>query len=144
VIELLVSTMFLERNGWIFLRDSTWGGEIEETQKKLGYLDSNLRTLKPWGESQLVPKWRSPTKRLGECIPGKFVDLKSEIYLETIVVELPDIIVPLAIHGNGVTCVSLCRGSRSHEMMYGAQKVGIANFPPYILAQTTKMGTVSI
>ncbi|KAJ7877640.1 hypothetical protein B0H13DRAFT_1631619 [Mycena leptocephala] len=49
VIELLVSTMFLERKGWIFLRDSTWGGEIEETEKKLGDLDSNLRTLKPWG-----------------------------------------------------------------------------------------------
>jgi hypothetical protein len=49
VIELLVSTMFLERKGWIFLRDSTWGGEIEETQKKLRDLDSNLQKLKPWG-----------------------------------------------------------------------------------------------
>ncbi|KAJ7214234.1 hypothetical protein C8J57DRAFT_1199564 [Mycena rebaudengoi] len=140
VIELLVSTMFLERKGWIFLRDSTWGGEIEETKKKLGDLDSNLRTLKPWGESQLVPEWQRPTKRLGECIPGKFVDLKSGIYLETTVVELPDMFVPLAIHGNGVTCVSLRRGSRSHEMTFGAQKVGIANFPPYIMAHTTKMG----
>lgn len=96
------------------------------------------------GESQLVPEWQSPTKRIGECIPGKFVDLKSGIYLETTLVELPDILVPLAIHGNGVTCISLRRGSRSHEKMFGAQKVGIANFPPHILAQTTKMGTVTI
>jgi hypothetical protein len=72
------------------------------------------------------------------------VDLKSGIYLETTLVELPDILVPLAIHGNGVTCISLRRGSRSHEKMFGAQKVGIANFPPHILAQTPKMGTVTI
>ncbi|KAJ6566944.1 hypothetical protein B0H19DRAFT_900174, partial [Mycena capillaripes] len=141
ILELLVSTMFSERMGWIFLGDSEWG-DIETTQDKLGYLDSNLRKLKPWGKSQLVPKWQDPTKR--PCIPGKFVDLENGIYVEGTVVERPNVLVPLAIHGNGVTCVPLRRGSRSHEKVFGAQKVGIANFPPHILAQTTKMGTMSI
>jgi hypothetical protein len=48
ILELLVSTSFLERKGWIFLPDSEWG-DVETTQQKLGYLDSNLRKLIPWG-----------------------------------------------------------------------------------------------
>ncbi|KAF7336165.1 HET domain-containing protein [Mycena venus] len=141
ILELLVSTMFLERKGWIFLSDSEWS-DVETMQDKLGYLDSNLRKLKPWGKVQLVPKWQDPIKR--PCISGKFVDLEHGIYVEATVVERPNVLVPLAIHGNGVTCVLLRRGNRSHEKVFGAQKVGIANFPPHVLAQTTKMGTMSI
>jgi hypothetical protein len=65
VIELLVSTMFLERKGWIFIRDSKWGREIEETQNKLGDMDSNLRTLKPWGMHSYP---HSPIDHPDQCI----------------------------------------------------------------------------
>ncbi|KAJ7206627.1 hypothetical protein GGX14DRAFT_317366, partial [Mycena pura] len=139
LLELFVSTMFLERAGWIFLPDSEWGG-IETVKQKLGYLDSILLDLKPWGKAHLVPTWQHPTKR--PPMIGRFLDLESGIYVEAAVVEPPNVIVPLAIHGNGVTCVLLRRSSRSHEKVFGAQKVGIANFPPHVLAQTTKMGTM--
>ncbi|KAJ7849425.1 hypothetical protein B0H14DRAFT_870309 [Mycena olivaceomarginata] len=141
ILELLFSTVWLDRKGWMFLSDSEWG-DTETLRQKLGDLDSNLRKLMPWGKSQLVPKWQDPTKR--RCIPGKFIDLESGIYVEATVVERPNVLVPLAIHGNGVTCLLLHRSSRSHEKVFGAQKVGIANFPPHVLAQTTKMGTMSI
>ncbi|KAJ7758672.1 hypothetical protein B0H16DRAFT_1258533, partial [Mycena metata] len=89
---------------------------------------------------QLSPKWEDPTKR--SCIPGRLVDLEHGIYVETNVVELPNVLAPMAIHGNGITCVLLHRENREHEQFFGAQKVGIANFPPHVLAQTTKMGTM--
>ncbi|KAJ7652419.1 hypothetical protein DFH06DRAFT_1093960 [Mycena polygramma] len=142
ILELLISTMFLERKGWVFLPNDEWGGDIDTTQQKMGYLDSYFTKLKLWGKSQLVPEWQNPTKR--ECIHGRFLDLESGIYVDVSVIERPNVIVPLAIHGNGVTCLLLHRSGREHEKVFGAQKVGIANFPPHILAQTTKMGTVCI
>ncbi|KAJ7166876.1 hypothetical protein C8R46DRAFT_899297 [Mycena filopes] len=46
LVELLVSTMYLEREGWIFLDDLEWGDDLEV---KLGEQDPNLRTLTRWG-----------------------------------------------------------------------------------------------
>ncbi|KAJ7032264.1 hypothetical protein C8F04DRAFT_1040594 [Mycena alexandri] len=135
ILELVVSTMFLERKGWIFLPDSEWA-DLNTIEQILG------RELKLWGKLQLAPKWEDPTKR--RCTPGRLVDLEHGIYIETNVVELPNVLAPMAIHGNGITCVLLHRKNRQHEQFFGAQKVGIANFPPHILAQTTKMGTMCI
>jgi hypothetical protein len=93
------------------------------------------------GKSQLVPIWQNSTSA---GVAGRLVDLEHGIYIETSVVEKPNVIVPIAIHGNGVTCLLLNRKTRTHEQLFGAQKVGIANFPSHILAQTTRMGAMSI
>jgi hypothetical protein len=45
-VELLVSTMYLDRAGWVFLEDSLWGDKLEA---KLGEQDNNLRVLTRWG-----------------------------------------------------------------------------------------------
>ncbi|KAJ7138618.1 hypothetical protein C8R46DRAFT_610367 [Mycena filopes] len=141
MLELLVSTMFLEHKGWIFLPDDEWG-DLNTMQQTLAHLDGRLHQLKPWGKLQLTPQWEDPTTRRSR--PGKLIDLEHGIYIETSVVEIPNVLAPLAIHGNGVTCVLLHRKNRAHEEFFGAQKVGIANLPPHVLAQTTKMGTMCI
>ncbi|KAJ7728510.1 hypothetical protein B0H16DRAFT_1330894 [Mycena metata] len=46
IVELLAGTMYLEREGWVFLEDSLWGDKLEA---KLGEQDHNLRTLTLWG-----------------------------------------------------------------------------------------------
>ncbi|KAJ6494232.1 hypothetical protein C8R45DRAFT_900282 [Mycena sanguinolenta] len=46
MLELIVGTMYLERDGWVFLEDSMWGDKLEA---KLGELDNNLRKLTHWG-----------------------------------------------------------------------------------------------
>ncbi|KAJ7034459.1 hypothetical protein C8F04DRAFT_956519 [Mycena alexandri] len=46
IVELLASTMYLDREGWVFLEDSLWGDNLEA---KLGEQDNNLRTLTRWG-----------------------------------------------------------------------------------------------
>jgi hypothetical protein len=45
-VELLASTMYLEREGWVFLEDKEWG---DDAAAKLGSQDYKLRTLKHWG-----------------------------------------------------------------------------------------------
>jgi hypothetical protein len=53
--------------------------------------------------------------------------------------------VPLAIHGSGVTCMLLERPEDSEkEPNIIAQKVGMCNVPPYIFAQTVKSGTIYV
>ncbi|KAJ7226715.1 hypothetical protein GGX14DRAFT_347926 [Mycena pura] len=44
-VELLAGTMYLQREGWVFLDDS-WSGD---NLAKLGEQDNYLRTLKHWG-----------------------------------------------------------------------------------------------
>ncbi|KAF8168838.1 hypothetical protein K438DRAFT_1615949 [Mycena galopus ATCC 62051] len=46
VIEMLVGTMYLERDGWIFLDDSKWGEKLGDT---LGEQDNTLRNPVNWG-----------------------------------------------------------------------------------------------
>jgi hypothetical protein len=48
IVELLVGTMYLEREGWIFLEEELWG-DFEKLRVKLGDLDDNLRSLRHWG-----------------------------------------------------------------------------------------------
>jgi len=49
--------------------------------------------------------------------------------------------VVLAVHGTGVTCMLLNRPDGAEKV---AEKVGMVNLPPYILAQTEKCGSLRI
>ncbi|KAJ7205295.1 hypothetical protein GGX14DRAFT_315116, partial [Mycena pura] len=139
MVELLVSTMYVERDGWVFLQESKWGEKLED---KLGEQDSHFRTLKPWGSKQMIPKWSAPKG----SFRGKLLDLKTCVYTDVIdVVAVPNAIVPLAIHGSGVTCILLERAEdKDKELNLIARKVGMCNLPPYIFAQTVKCGTVHV
>ncbi|KAJ6453134.1 hypothetical protein C8R45DRAFT_1039688 [Mycena sanguinolenta] len=143
MLELLVGTMYLERDGWVFLEDSMWGDKLEA---KLGEQDNNLRKLTNWGDRQLIPQWEVPGNRAS--FTGKLVDLRSRVYVDTIVVSRPNAMIPLAIHGSGVTCMLLEREEDSEnahkEPNIVAQKVGMCNVPPYIFAQTAKSGTIYV
>ncbi|KAJ7358577.1 hypothetical protein DFH08DRAFT_1043716, partial [Mycena albidolilacea] len=100
VLELLVGTMYLERYGWAFLDDSQWGDNLEAS---LGGQDNHLSTLIHWGDHQLIPKWEPPPRR--SCFRGRLVDLRNRVYVEAIVVSRPNALIPLSIHGNGLTCM---------------------------------------
>ncbi|KAJ7709128.1 hypothetical protein B0H16DRAFT_1631867 [Mycena metata] len=138
VVELLAGTMYLEREGWVFLEDSKWGDKLA----RLGEQDHYLRTLTHWGDQQLVPKWEKPMKRT--CFSGKLVDLRNRVYVDTIVVSRPNALVPLAIHGSGVTCMLLNRAGDSGAPTVTAHKIGMCNVPPYIFAQTVKSATIYV
>ncbi|KAJ7889637.1 hypothetical protein B0H13DRAFT_1626675 [Mycena leptocephala] len=139
LVELLAGTMYLEREGWVFLQDSRCGDELAQ----LGEQDHYLRTLTHWGDRQLVPKWEKPMRR--PYSSGKLVDLRNRVYVETIVVSRPNALVPLAIHGSGVTCMLLDRAEDSEKApTVTAHKIGMCNVPPYIFAKTVKSGTIYV
>ncbi|KAJ6475921.1 hypothetical protein C8R47DRAFT_661337 [Mycena vitilis] len=141
LVELLVSTMYLDREGWVFLKNTLWG---DKPEAKLGEQDHNLSTLTNWGERQLAPRWDAPGPRR-HSYGGKLVDLRSRVYVDITVVSPPNAMVPLAIHGSGVTCMLLQRpGDSVKEPNFVAQKVGMCNVPPYIFAQTVKSGTIYV
>ncbi|KAF7369881.1 HET domain-containing protein [Mycena sanguinolenta] len=140
IFELLIGTMYLVRDGWVFLEDSLWGDKLEA---KLGEQDNNLRKLTHWGDRQLVPKWEVPGVR--PSFTARLVDLRSKVCVQTIVVSRPNAMIPLAIHGSGVTCMLLDRAEDSKvEINLTAQKVGMCNVPPYIFSQTVKSGTTYV
>ncbi|KAF7358995.1 HET domain-containing protein [Mycena sanguinolenta] len=138
IFELLVSTMYLQRDGWVVLEHALWG---EMFEAKLGEQDYNLRKLTHWGERQLVPKWELP----GRQSNVKLVDLRNRVYVDAVVVSRPNAMVPLAIHGSGVTCMLLDRAEDSdRDSTIVARKVGMCNVPPYIFSQTIKSGTTYV
>ncbi|KAJ7214194.1 hypothetical protein C8J57DRAFT_1601702 [Mycena rebaudengoi] len=132
--------MYLEREGWIFLPEAQWPGDPQEC---LGEQDSNLRTLVNWGQRQLVPEWEAPRRR--RWFKGKLVDLRNRVWVDTIAVGRPNAMMPLAIHGGGVTCMLLDRAKDLEmDVTLGSQKVGMTNLPPYALSQTVKIGSMSV
>ncbi|KAJ7777274.1 hypothetical protein B0H16DRAFT_1361003 [Mycena metata] len=165
LLELLVGTMYLERVGWVFVQDpdreSSAGGQQSElslSQRhastgdalsrsslvELGNEDSHLRKLVSWGERQLVPRWEPPhrqreDKKSVDTITGTLVDLTTGVCVDAVVTEPPEFIIPLAIHGTGVSCLLLTRPKEATKRpVYWAKKVGMANFPTYVLAQADK------
>ncbi|KAJ7208658.1 hypothetical protein GGX14DRAFT_395810 [Mycena pura] len=106
MVKLLASTVYVERDGWVFL------GESEKPELKLGKQDSQLRTLTPcqWGDQQMIPKWSAPKQPFQRQAPRYDC-----MYTEVIVVDVPNAIVPLAIHGSGVTCMLLERRAEDDD-----------------------------
>src|ERR1700761_3138733 len=96
------------------------------------------------GDRQLVPKWESPhhqhwNEDSVETFTGRLVDLSTGVCVDAVVTERPDFVLPLAIHGTGVSCLLLKRPKNAAKRpVYWAKKVGMANFPTYILAQRDK------
>ncbi|KAF7342913.1 HET domain-containing protein [Mycena sanguinolenta] len=108
---------------------------LTEAQTMLGQQDKNFKELKDWGTRQLAPTWETPPPHTVKTKNGKLVDLSTGVSVDAIVTETPDLVVPLAIHGNGVTCMLLKR-RKTKRPTFRAKKVGMANFPTYILSQT--------
>ncbi|KAJ7611949.1 hypothetical protein DFH06DRAFT_155314 [Mycena polygramma] len=153
-LDLLVGTMYLDRTGWVFLDDAQWRslGEpllgnqedhLRTLRETLGNQDNYLRTLTEWGDRQLIPKWEAPPNR--HSFSGKLIDLRNRRYVEVIVVSRPNSMIPLAIHGSGLTCMLVDReDGEGTAPAFFAKKVGMCNLPTYAYAQTRSAGTVCI
>ncbi|TFK31682.1 hypothetical protein BDQ12DRAFT_693716 [Crucibulum laeve] len=140
IVELVVSTMYIVREGWVYIDDTQWGPDIGKT---LGAQDRHLRHLAYWGERQLVPKW-DPIKLKDsntQSRAGTLVDLNSRVAAKTNVLGVPNDLIMLAVHGCGITCMLL---HRPDDPKLISPKVGMVNLPPYILVQSQQSGTVFI
>ncbi|KAJ7348671.1 hypothetical protein DFH08DRAFT_808400 [Mycena albidolilacea] len=137
LLELLVGTMYLERDGWVFLEKSDWFRPGQRPE--LGNQDRRRQLVPEWEEPPLPERPQHFARFTVSTTRGKLVDLSTGVCVDAVVTEPPDFIIPLAIHGSGVTCMLLKRPKNvSQNPAYQAKKVGMANFPTYILAQMDK------
>jgi len=131
----------------VVLDDSSWEKDSPESKMRslsawLGHRDHRLHHLTTWGESQLVPHWEAPRRQTRQAT---LVDLKHRVFTQITVIDPPlaNALVPLAVHGCGVTCMVIHRptnetaGDVSH-------KVGMVNMLPYVLAQGKQSGSILV
>lgn len=144
ILDLVASTVYVVREGWIYLDAEVW----DDVAGKLKKQDPNLTDVTHWGDEQLCPKWDSPREVLREhqkgshkCWSAFLVDIQSKVVVPVTVVDHPNDLVVLALHGCGVTCMLLNREGKGNTV---APKVGMANLPTYILAQAVEAGTVYV
>ncbi|PBL04046.1 hypothetical protein ARMGADRAFT_911321 [Armillaria gallica] len=138
LIEMVVGTIYLQRDGWILLNDSLWG---YGPQQHLGIQDPNLAELIEWGDRQLIPNWNPPGEEEKQWANGTLLDLNSRVMVKIFVSDKPNALIALAIHGSGVTSMLV---NRSDNLGSIVSKVGMCNVPPYVLAQTIRSGTLCI
>ena len=143
----MAGSMYLERGGWVILDDNSWEKHSPESKMRslsawLGHRDSHLRYLETWGESQLAPQWETPRR---QTIQATLVDLKNAVFTQTTVIDPPraNALVPLAVHGCGMTCMLIHRPQNKTGGVV-SHKVGMINMPSYVLAQGVRSGTILI
>jgi hypothetical protein len=143
LINLLGSTLYVEKSGFIIIEDEKWAGMSNGSVGKwLGKRDSRLEHLSDWGERQLVPRW---TSRLQGLKGATIVDLRSNIQSRFVLRDWPgrkaNALVPIAVHGCGITCLVLHHFDDKYRP---AIKLGIVNMPPYALNQGTEVGSLEV
>jgi len=144
ILELLVGTIFVVRDGWVVLEHSVFGSD---PQNALLRVDQDLGlNLTTWGQPQLAPDWDTapPNSNLALTRGITLFDLSCEVAVKAKVMgDVNDLII-LAIHGNGLSCMLLDRPVRGARVRLMASKVGMTNLPPYVLCQSRSSGTVYV
>jgi hypothetical protein len=141
-INLVGGTIYLEKGGFAILNNERWEGQDDYTVNQyLGERDSRLEELGNWGRNQLAPEWTYDLSTWAEeerddIRKATLVDLnlgiKAECYIREWEEKPPNALIPLAVHGCGVTCLIL---HHHDDRLKAAVKLGIINLPPYILKE---------
>jgi hypothetical protein len=141
-MNIVGGTIYLKKGGVTILKHDRWGDKAGYTVNRyLGERDSRLEELGDWGKNQLAPEWTYDfsnwTKEERDGMrKATLVDLnlgiKAECYIREWEEKPPNALIPLAVHGCGVTCLIL---HHHDDRLKAAVKLGIINLPPYILGQ---------
>ncbi|GJJ08100.1 hypothetical protein Clacol_002308 [Clathrus columnatus] len=141
---LAASTIYVVREGWLYLDTIGWSDQVVD---KLKEHDPKLAPFTNWGDEQLCPRWDPPQNHKNKQLKnpgyqdGLLVDLRSKVIVSVTVIDRPNSLIVLALHGCGITCMLLNRPAKRNSI---AAKVGMANVPPYVLAQSVEAGTVYV
>ena len=139
-VQLCGSSLYIERGGIFLLpSDKLKGGDVETYLRKR---DRQLRTLESWGDEQLAPRWEEATVEAQEAtLVDLMSQVKSKFLLRKWEGKPANALLPLAIHGCGVTCLVL---HHYDDHLKPAIKLGIVNMPPYILTIGQPMGSLVV
>lgn len=142
ILELLVGTIFVEKPGWIAVEDHTT--PEHDPVRWIRSQDPSYTDATEWGDRQLVPRWndiKSPSFTPPHSV--MLMDLQTGVFTKAVVTSCPNDMVILAVHGSGITSMLLTR-DRTAAKLTIASKVGMANLPPFALAQAEHSGTVYV
>ncbi|PVG04937.1 hypothetical protein CPB86DRAFT_721520 [Serendipita vermifera] len=141
LINFIGMTLYIERDGIILLPDAE---DTKSAAAHMGERDKKLSELKDWGDDQLVPTWKSSLEE-GQVKKATFVELAAGVSISFLMrrsgKKLPNALVPLAIHGCGITCLVLHHHDDPFEP---AIKLGIVNMPPYISVFGEEVGSLVV
>lgn len=148
-LQLMVGTIYVRKDKWIVIEDHKAPGR--DAYRYLQSKDPSYTMAVEWGTRQLVPKWDVPhvmepslgPRQTVHPYPATLIDLRTGLIIRTLVTTRPNDMVVLAMHGNGVTCMLLDR-DKDAQMVTISVKVGMANLPPYALAQSQPCGSVYV
>ncbi|KIJ29822.1 hypothetical protein M422DRAFT_187900, partial [Sphaerobolus stellatus SS14] len=132
LFRMLIGTVYIKRRGWAYLEVDHLGAYLKQQDP------SFEEKLVTWGNNQLLPQWYNPKATIRR---GILVDMKCRVMLPVEVLDKPNQLLTMAVHGTGITCMLL---DRPDDALLVAKKVGMANLPPYILAQTIHSGSVYV
>ncbi|KAF7762512.1 hypothetical protein Agabi119p4_9105 [Agaricus bisporus var. burnettii] len=147
ILVLLVGTIFVKKDDWIAIEDHTTIGR--DAYRWLQSQDPTFDKEVEWGARQLIPQWDVP--HAGPSPPGvpprpytvTLIDLRTGVLTKAAVTKRPNSMIALAIHGSGITCMLLDRNEKEVKVATAA-KVGMANLPPFVLAQAEASATVYV
>ncbi|KAF9444537.1 hypothetical protein P691DRAFT_796425 [Macrolepiota fuliginosa MF-IS2] len=152
ILQLLVGTIYVRKDTWVVIEDYRAPGH--DAYRLLQSRDPSFTRAVEWGERQVAPKWDVPysmeprtsvpqARGGAHPYPVTLIDLSTGVAVRALVTARPNDIVTFAVHGNGVTCMLLDR-DQDAQMATISVKVGMANLPPYVMAQSTHAGSVYI
>lgn len=142
IFELLVGTIFVVKSGWIAVEDHTT--PERDSFQWIQSQDPSYIDATEWGDRQLVPRWNDiKSSSLTPPHSVMLMDLQTGVFTKAVVTSRPNDMVILAVHGSGITSMLLSRDKRAVKSSI-ASKVGMANLPPFVLAEAEHSGTVYV
>ena len=143
ILELLVGTIYVEKATWIAVEDHNTPGH--DPVRWIQSQDPSCVNASEWGDRQLAPRWDDvkSTSLTPRPYNVTLMDLRSGVFTKAVVTSCPNDMVILAVHGSGITSMLLSRDAAVAESTI-TSKVGMANLPPFALAQADQSGTVYV
>lgn len=147
ILELLVGTMFIREDEWVVVENRVAGDADGAVYRWLKTQDPVFDDIADWGDRQMVPNWDPRDDAAGPVLnnlrPVTLIHLRNRVIVGAVVSKRPNSMIALAVHGSGITCM-LLRRSKQLNKTTTAHKVGMANLPPFVLAQAEESGTIYI
>jgi len=140
LLQLCGSSLYIVRSGvFLFPSDKLKNGTVETYLEKR---DRQLTQFESWGDEQLAPRWEeAPVAAQKATLVDLMTRVKTTFLLWKWEGKPANALLPLAVHGCGVTCLVLHHHADHSKP---AIKLGIVNMPPYILALAKPIGSLVV
>ena len=137
----------MEKDTWIAVEDHNTPGH--DPVRWVQSQDPSYFNASEWGDRQLAPRWDdvNSTSLTPRPYNVTLMDLQSGVFTKAVVTSCPNDMVILAVHGSGITSMLLSRDATVDRCVMKptvTSKVGMANLPPFALAQAEQSGTVYV